>query len=231
LRDIGLDKIYQLINQKRKINGKDVELFGNSFLLGNLMMRINDQDFTDRSLKGLIKRMDKSSFVFVPACWGNPGVHWSLFVYDKNTKIIHHYNSYESIDNLKNFLPLLKMERTFAEKIKETREHQTPQQKNGIDCGFYVCAITEFLVRRYRISGEMSWEINQEEVEEIKKNVLIFRKILEENNEDYFDNLSTETTQKSSDELAKVQQKTTGTQNVFNKSEVSKEGSKQTNNL
>jgi len=31
-------------------------------------------------------------------------------------------------------------------------EHQTPQQDNGIDCGLYVIAITELLVRRYQIN-------------------------------------------------------------------------------
>jgi hypothetical protein len=45
-------------------------------------------------------------------------------------------------------------------------------------------------------------------------------------NKNYFADLSTETTQKSSDELTGVQQKIIDPQDIFNKSEVSKEDSK-----
>jgi Ulp1 family protease len=73
-------------------------------------------------------------------------------VYDKNNKTFHHYNSLNEVNNLKYFRPLLNKLFGFLE-IKSKPgiiEHQTPQQNDGVSCGLFVIAITEFLVRRYQ---------------------------------------------------------------------------------
>jgi len=68
----------------------------------------------------------------------------------------------------------------------------------------------------------MSWEINSDEAEEIKKNVPLFRKMLEEGN-DCFDDLSTETTQKRDVKLDQVKAIITQAQIIFAKNEATKE--------
>ncbi|CAI2190290.1 8405_t:CDS:10, partial [Funneliformis geosporum] len=94
-------------------------------------------------------------------------------------------------------------------------EHQAPQQLNpdgtynGDDCGVYVIAITEFL-------------INDKEAQEIKKNVPLFRKMLEEG-KDYFADLATETTSKRDNELDQIRGIIASVQTIFDKSKATKE--------
>lgn len=100
-------------------------------------------------------------------------------------------------------------------------EHNTPQQDDGVSCGLYVVAITEFLIKRYQNSAVMTWEINNKEAEEIKKNVLIFKKMLVDD-KDYFNDLdlSTEITQKRKAKLERIHQMIARTKSVLNKAKM-----------
>ncbi|CAI2191810.1 5160_t:CDS:2 [Funneliformis geosporum] len=111
----------------------------------------------------------------------------------QENKTLHYYNSLNGVNNLQYFRPLLK--NVFEGKIVE---HQTPQQDNGIDCGLYVIAITELL------------------------NVPLFRKMLEES-EDYFADLSTETTSKRDAEIDQIRGIIASAQTIFDKSKATKE--------
>lgn len=63
-----IENIYWLIAEKYKTERKGIFLYKNAFLLGNLMMRLNNGTPIGRSANGLIKKIKANNFVFVPAC-------------------------------------------------------------------------------------------------------------------------------------------------------------------
>ena len=216
LNDEDMGNFYQHITTEYGVEKGNISLFENAFILGGLIKKFNNGTSIGRSANGLIKRIRGNNFIFIPACCEESS-HWTLFVYDKENKTFHHYNSYKDVNNLKYFRPFLKSGVLEVDKNSIFVEHQTPQQDNGIDCGLYVIAITELLVRRYQINpAVMSWEISGEEGEEVKKNVPLFRKMLVEG-KDYFADLSTETMQKKIAKLTEIRQIIASAQNVLSK--------------
>ena len=104
-------------------------------------------------------------------------LHWSLFVYEKDTKTLHHYDSLGGL-NFAYFSPLCEeILRNITPGLFSIKQEITPQQPNGNDCGVYVMAISQFLIKKYkRNTLEMSWKINDGEVAEIHQSVREIRK-------------------------------------------------------
>lgn len=76
------------------------------------------------------------------------GTHWSLLVLERGTRSFWHFDSIAG----KNF----KVAREISSRISEVlglgefrvQEHWTPQQKNSFDCGVFVVAIAEWIIRQ-----------------------------------------------------------------------------------
>lgn len=78
------------------------------------------------------------------------GSHWSLLIFDREAKgYFRHFDSAQSgSGNMANVKHLVKKIFPFLKtKHKEYKiiEEKTPQQKNHVDCGPYVCRIVELL--------------------------------------------------------------------------------------
>ena len=64
-----------------------------------------------------------------------------------------------------------------ASSFSTVKQEKVPRQLNGNDCGIYVMAITNFLVKRYKSNpSKMNWEISDSEAAEIHKLVRKLRK-------------------------------------------------------
>jgi hypothetical protein len=68
LDDTDIGHFFQLLTTKNNLAEKNISLFQDAFILGNLMMGFADNGFVFRSSKGLIKKMKKSEFVFAAGC-------------------------------------------------------------------------------------------------------------------------------------------------------------------
>jgi len=105
-------------------------------------------------------------------------LHWSLIIYEKNTRTLHLYDSLNAL-NFNYFSPLCKQILKNITSPSSIKQEKTPQQTNGNDCGVYVMSITDFLLKRYKNNpSKMNWEISDSEEIQIHKSVQEIRKNL-----------------------------------------------------
>lgn len=75
------------------------------------------------------------------------GSHWSLLVYVKNLNRFLYYDSMN--DNNLSDSKRMASKLAFLQNPKDLRNlveiKKTPQQKNGYDCGVYVCCLIEYI--------------------------------------------------------------------------------------
>ncbi|RHZ35248.1 Ulp1 family isopeptidase [endosymbiont GvMRE of Glomus versiforme] len=159
------------------IDKKEGMLFLDPLYLGDLVNKQGEKQVY--SIENLIKKkLNRNKLVFIPA--NRKNCHWSLFVYERETNIFHHYDSLNGLNFSYFYLLCEKILINKSLKSLSTntiKEERTPQQSNGDDCGVYVMAITQFLVERYKKNLlRMSWEIGDSEKEEIHKLVREIRR-------------------------------------------------------
>eukprot|EP00742_Colponemidia_sp_Colp-10_P008775 GILJ01009526.1.p1 GENE.GILJ01009526.1~~GILJ01009526.1.p1 ORF type:complete len:279 (+),score=35.27 GILJ01009526.1:94-930(+) len=112
-------------------------------------------------------KLESRDLIFFPVnnnvdMQGEGGSHWSLIVFIKATRTFHSFDSLQGsnrepsrvlYEKLSAFLTSIDVPGPFEFVIEAT-----PQQINSSDCGVYVIAIAEELLRRYL--GEQSDEMN-----------------------------------------------------------------------
>jgi len=161
------DDIYNFYNSLEKEKEKGILLLDPLYLGG--VAKKKGEEFSS-SIKRLVeKKLNKNNLVFMPANQTN--LHWSLIVYEKNTRTLHLYDSLNSL-NFNYFSPLCEELLKNITSPSFIKQEKTPQQTNGNDCGVYVMSITDFLLKRYKNnSSKMNWEISDSEATQIHKYV------------------------------------------------------------
>lgn len=86
------------------------------------------------------------------------GTHWSLLVYRKMTDLFEHYDSSSGSPNYKVSVQVARVVHPiFSRQKKKTKiiNINSPQQKNGYDCGVYLIFFAECVARNF-VSGRNS---------------------------------------------------------------------------
>ncbi|KAI8888545.1 cysteine proteinase [Backusella circina FSU 941] len=117
------------------------------------LIKFASEDVMDL-IPALPPNMDQRQVVFIPINDGNAtqaysGSHWSLMVYVKAMNTFYYYDSLQSSNRRqaeytgRRTQPLLRVDRE-----PQFISMNTPQQKNGSDCGVYVIAIIDTLLHQ-----------------------------------------------------------------------------------
>lgn len=147
--------------------------------LSYMLIVMDDEDFKD-TMASIIMRQNlkDQNLIFLPVNDNqdtnipNGGSHWSLLVYHKNKDIFYHYDSANQYNKnvAKKLYNRIKQWIGTTESAFELRK--SPQQKNGNDCGLFVCATAEALANSSGNDENIFNIVNQESVSKMRKQIL-----------------------------------------------------------
>uniref|UniRef100_K3XBB7 Ubiquitin-like protease family profile domain-containing protein n=1 Tax=Globisporangium ultimum (strain ATCC 200006 / CBS 805.95 / DAOM BR144) TaxID=431595 RepID=K3XBB7_GLOUD len=125
-----------------------------------MMLQCDDDDEYEDLGRGLT--LDSKRVCFIPMNdndqFGGESTHWSLLVYRRDERTFAHYDSSSGhnahaakriMAEFEKMLRLCGAVDGHAAKATFVDVRETPQQRNGYDCGMYVLVITEYLCRKY----------------------------------------------------------------------------------
>ncbi|KAF1319338.1 Ubiquitin1-specific protease, partial [Globisporangium splendens] len=130
-----------------------------------MMLQCDDDDEYEDLGRGL--NLDSKRVCFIPVNdndqFGGESTHWSLLVYRRQERSFAHYDSSSGHNTHAAKKITTKFEKMLrlcgvidadsadenATKATFVSVRETPQQRNGYDCGMYVLVIAEYLCRKY----------------------------------------------------------------------------------